>query len=85
MHILFKYTWIILQDRSHARPWKPFKKYKGIEIILSIFSNQNNMKLASLVTQTVMSLPAMWETWVQSLGWEDVQEKEMATHSSILA
>ena len=43
------------------------------------------MKLASLVTQTVMSLPAMWETWVQSLGWEDVQEKEMATHSSILA
>ena len=85
MHILFKYTWIILQDRSHARPQKPFKKYKGIEIILSIFSNQNNMKLASLVTQTVMSLPAMWETCVQSLGWEDVQEKEMATHSSILA
>ena len=30
-------------------------------------------------------LPAMWETWVQSLGWEDSLEKEMATHSSILA
>ena len=27
----------------------------------------------------------MWETWVQSLGWEDLLEKEMATHSSILA
>ena len=27
----------------------------------------------------------MWETWVQSLGWEDALEKEMATHSSILA
>ena len=27
----------------------------------------------------------MWETWVQSLGWEDVLQKEMATHSSILA
>ena len=28
---------------------------------------------------------AMWETWVQSLGWEDLLEKGMATHSSILA
>ena len=33
----------------------------------------------------VKNLPAMWETQVQSLGWEDPQEKEMATHSSILA
>jgi len=33
----------------------------------------------------VKSLPAMRETWVQSLGWEDALEKEMATHSSILA
>ena len=30
-------------------------------------------------------LPAMWETWVRSLGWEDLLEKEMATHSSTLA
>ena len=29
--------------------------------------------------------PTMWETWVRSLGWEDPLEKEMATHSSILA
>ena len=41
--------------------------------------------LASLVAQTVKSLPAMWETLVRSLGWEDPLEKEMATHSSILA
>ena len=41
--------------------------------------------LASLVAQTVKRLPAMWETWIQSLGWEDPLEKEMATHSSILA
>ena len=40
---------------------------------------------ASLVAQTVKNLPAMRETWVQSLGWEDPLEKEMATHSSILA
>ena len=40
---------------------------------------------ASLVTQVVKNLPAMQETRVQSLGWEDPLEKEMATHSSILA
>ena len=36
------------------------------------------------MTQVVKHLPAMWETRVQSLGWEDLLEKEMATHSSIL-
>ena len=40
---------------------------------------------ASLVAQLVKNLPAMWKTWVQSLGWEDPLEKGMATHSSILA
>ena len=40
---------------------------------------------ASLVAQTVKSLPAVHETWVQSLSREDPLEKEMATHSSILA
>ena len=38
---------------------------------------------ASLVAQTVKNLPAMWETWVQSLGWEDPLEEEMETHYSI--
>ena len=40
---------------------------------------------ASLVAQLVKNLPAMQETWVQSLGWEDLLEKGKATHSSILA
>ena len=40
---------------------------------------------ASLVAQMVKHLPAMWETWVWSLGWEDPLEMEMATHSSTLA
>ena len=40
---------------------------------------------ASLVVQTVKNLPAMWETWVQSLGQEDPLEEGMATHYSILA
>ena len=37
------------------------------------------------MAQTVKNLPAMQETWVRSLGWEDVLEEDMATHSSILA
>ena len=34
--------------------------------------------------QMVQNLPAMWESWVQSLGWEDPLEEGMATHSGIL-
>ena len=37
------------------------------------------------MAQTVKRLPAMWETQVRSLGWEDPLEKEMATHSNTLA
>ena len=37
------------------------------------------------MAQMVKNLPAVWETWVQSLGWEDPLEEGMATHSSILA
>ena len=40
---------------------------------------------ASLVAQLVKNLPAMWETWVQSLGWEDPVKGSMATHSRTLA
>ena len=40
--------------------------------------------LTSLVAQMVKRLPTMQKTWVQSLGWEDLLEKEMATYSSIL-
>ena len=40
---------------------------------------------ASLVAQLSKNPPAMWETWVQSLGWEDPLEKGKATYSSILA
>ena len=44
-----------------------------------------NCYLTSLVAQRLKSLLAMWETRVRSLGWEEPREKEMATHSSILA
>ena len=45
---------------------------------------KNLEKRASLMAQLVKNPPAMWETWVWSLGWEDPQEKGKATHSSIL-
>ena len=40
---------------------------------------------ASLVAQTVENLPAMWETWVRSLGWKNPLEEGMATYSNIFA
>ena len=40
---------------------------------------------ASLVAQRIKNPLALWETWVQSLGWEDALEEGMATHASILA
>ena len=49
------------------------------------FVNLTIYTRASLVAQVVKSLPAMQETWVQSMGWDDPLEKEMATHSRNLA
>ena len=46
---------------------------------------QASLPRISQVAQTAKCLPTMRETWVQSLGWEDLLEKEMATHSSVLA
>ena len=45
----------------------------------------NTLSRFVMVAQTVKSLPAMWKTWVQSLGQEDPLEKGKATHSSFLA
>ena len=61
---------------------------------MSIHGDQNTilksyllypLNRTSLVAQTVKRLSTMWETWVQSLGWEDLLEKEMAVHSSTIA
>ena len=49
-----------------------------------LFVGPRDGRGASLVAQRLKRLPAMQETQVQSLGWEDPLEKEMATHSSIL-
>ena len=53
--------------------------------VLSLFKGSRDKIKTSLVAQMVKKLPAIQETWVQSLGQEDPLEKGMATHSSILA
>ena len=60
---------------------------KDIRISLGVRARLHDFKSspASLVAQRIKRLPAMQKTQVQSLGWEDPLEKEMATHSSILA
>ena len=45
----------------------------------------HHVKEASLLAQLVKNLPTMQETWVRFLGWENPLEKEMATHSNVLA
>ena len=68
-------------------------KFKKIEIIPSILSDHNAVRLdfnyrrkrASLGAQMVKCLPAMQETPVRSLGWEDPLEEGVATHSSVFA
>ena len=52
------------------------------EPLLGVYTN---LPMDFLVAQMVKCLPTMWETQVQSLGQEDLLEKELATHSSILA
>ena len=42
-------------------------------------------KTIHFLAQSVKNLPAMWETWVRPLGWEDPLKEDMATHSGILA
>ena len=52
--------------------------------LLAICMSSVKQCWASLVTQIVKNLPAMWETWVRSLGWEDPLEEGVATYCSIL-
>ena len=56
--------------------------WKALSMLANI--NISIVPWTSLVAQMVKQLPTMQETQVQSLGWEDPLEKEMATHSSIL-
>ena len=69
-------------------PWGLKELDTTKQLTLSQMRNRGLESLNSplaLVAQRLKRLPAMRETWVQSLGQEDALEKEMATHSSILA
>ena len=59
--------------------------YSSTPLIGWYFSVPHRIIGASLMVQLVKNPPAMRETWVQSLGWEDPLEKGTATHSSLLA
>ena len=61
------------------------EKTLNLELLPCLLLIIGNFSMASLVTQRLKRLPAVRETRVQSLGQEDTLEKEMATHSSILA
>ena len=72
-----------LANKSHvlkAAVLRTAEYNKGLSFMLCVCVTQT-----SLGAQTVKCLPATWETWVQSRGREDPLEKQMATHSSILA
>ena len=59
-------------------------RFLGQEDSLGWIGYPSQYSWTYLVTQLVKNLPAMWETWVCSLGWEDLLEKGKAIHSSIL-
>ena len=72
----------VTNSKSHGKYKERFCLYfKGIEAFCDLFVSN----WAFLVAQLVKNLPAMWETWVRSLDWEDPLKKGKATHSSILA
>ena len=76
---VYIYLLVIFQSESQI---KNAKYYYSYHLYLP---SAYCMQGTSLVAQMVKCLPTVWETWAQSLGWEDLLEKEMATHSSILA
>ena len=81
MYLFFK----LLAVLGHCCMWAFSSCREGAPLRCGLSLQWLLLLVASLVAQMVKCLPAMQETRVQSLGWEDPLEKEMATHSSILA
>ena len=78
-------THSFLPGKSHREVWQATVYGTAKESVTHDLATKQFTNLASrtsLVAQTVKHLPTMRETWVQSLGWEDLLEKEMATHSN---
>ena len=59
--------------------------FSPVQLLATLISLNLLFTWASLVPQTVKNLPAMQETWVRSLGWEELLEEGMAIHFNILA
>ena len=83
---LFFYPWIYVLGlgKDYIQLFTYYNHQIGAQwqkIVVILFLKMG----ASLLSQTVKNLPATWKTWVWSLGGEDALEKEMATHSRILA
>ena len=81
-------AWGSCQRQGAGIPWQV--RWMGslldsLDILNVYYLSQLREKRASLVAQMVKNPPAMQETWVRSLGWEDPLEEGMATHSCILA
>ena len=72
-------------EENYDKPRQCFKKQRHYLADKGPYSQSYGFSRASLVPQTVKNLPAMRETWVRSLDWEDLLEEGMATHSGILA
>ena len=83
---------IVFQKKGGPKSWRKtflgcgtFTSQRGQDFreVRGLLSEDLGL-LASLVTQLVDNLPAMWETWVPSLGWKDPPEEGMTAHDSIL-
>ena len=88
-NLIFCCTPLALDPHHHLCQNHP-RLLGRLDPLLDIRANAENSYVytivgATLVAQLVKNLPAMQETWVQSLGWEDPLEEGMATHSSTLA
>ena len=77
---MYAYDWLTMNGRNQHIVKQLSSNRKSTNKLKLIF-----LFLASLVAQMVKRPPAMWETWVQSLGWEGNLEREMARYSSTLA
>ena len=76
---------ILELGRLRFKSWLPHLTPSVLFTLLRFNFLEYRVRMASLVAQVVRNLPTIQEMWVWSLGWEDSLEKEMATHSSIVA
>ena len=77
--------WSALESSWNHPPPSICEKLSSVKLILDANKVEDSCFKGSTGDSEVKNLPVMQETWIQSLGWEDLLEKERATHSSILA